>query len=129
MQRQRKKEFLPAIAQDKVQWDQVFTEPNAGSDEANIQLRAAEDGDDFVFNGQKMFVSEAYDADYLYMLARTADTTPKYRGLTLFLIPADTPGISYGMLPVMSTQMKKEIFIKHGPMLGYLHQDFHYLLL
>ena len=127
---EQKKRFLPPVAEGKVQWDQLFTEPNAGSDEANIQLRAAADGDDFIFNGQKMFVGEIYESDYLYTLARTADTTPKHRGLTLFLIPANTPGISSRPLHCMSNQTKKEFFfddvrVSKEYMLGELNRGFY----
>ncbi|MBI4285139.1 MAG: acyl-CoA dehydrogenase family protein [Chloroflexi bacterium] len=107
---EQKRKFLPPIARGEVQWDQLFTEPNAGSDEANVQLRATFDGNAYVFNGQKMFVGEIYKPDYFYTLARTADTRPRHRGLTLFIVPANLPGITYGLLPVMSGQTKKEVF-------------------
>jgi len=130
---EQKKKFLPPVAQGKVQWDQLFTEPDAGSDESNIQLRAVADGDDFVFNGQKMFVGEIYEPDYLYTLARTEDTTPRHRGLTLFLIPANTPGITTGLLPVLSSQMKKEFFfddvrVPKEYMLGEWNRGFYHAM-
>ena len=126
---EQKNKFLPPIIQGKVQWDQLFTEPNAGSDEANVQLRATADGDDFILNGQKMFVGEIYEPDYFYTLARTLDVTPKHRGLSLFIIPADTPGITHSLLPVMSGQMKKEIFfdnvrVSKKSLLGELNRGF-----
>ncbi|MBI4186164.1 MAG: acyl-CoA dehydrogenase family protein [Chloroflexi bacterium] len=127
---EQKKKFLPPVAQGKVQWDQLFTEPNAGSDEANIQLRAVADGDYFVFNGQKMFVGEIYEPDYLYILARTADTTPKHRGLTLFLVPANLSGISSRPLECLSGQTKREFFFddvraSKECMIGELNRGFY----
>jgi len=130
---EQKERFLPPIAQGKVQWDQLFTEPDAGSDEANIQLRAVADGDSFIFNGQKTFVGEIYDPDYLYTMARTADTTPKHRGLTLFLIPADTPGVTDRPMPMISGQLKREFFfddvrIPKEYMLGELNRGFYHAM-
>ncbi len=127
---EQKKKLLPPVAEGKVQWDQLFTEPNAGSDESNIQTRAVADGDDFIFNGQKMFVGEVYESDYLYTLARTEDTTPRHKGLTLFLIPANLPGISSRPLYCINGQTKREFFfddvrVSKECMLGELNRGFY----
>ncbi|MFC1919758.1 acyl-CoA dehydrogenase family protein [Chloroflexota bacterium] len=112
---------------------QVFTEPNAGSDEANIQLRATADGDDFIFNGQKMFVGSWFKPDFLYVLARTKDTVPKHRGLTLFLLPGDLPGIRYKSLPIMGNHRTNEVFfddvrVSREYMLGELNRGFYHAM-
>ncbi len=130
---EQKRRFLPTIGRGEGVWYELFTEPDAGSDEANVQLRAVPDGDEFVLNGQKMFVGEAWEADYLYTLARTADTVPKHRGLTLFLINANTPGITYHSLPCLSGQIKLEIFfddvrVQKDHMLGKLNQGFYHAM-
>jgi len=130
---QQKKKFLPEVAKGTVQWEQLFTEPNAGSDEANIQLRATDNGDHFIFDGQKMFVGDIYKPDYLYMLARTANTVPKHRGLTLFIIPADLPGISFCLLPCLSGQTKKEYFfdgvrVSKEYVIGELNRGFYHAM-
>jgi alkylation response protein AidB-like acyl-CoA dehydrogenase len=98
---EQKKKFLPPIASGEAIWYEAFTEPDAGSDEANVSLRCMPDGDYFIFNGQKHFMTAPGPADYLYTLARTADSTPKHRGLSLFLIDAHTPGISYRPMPTL----------------------------
>ncbi|MEE8353514.1 MAG: acyl-CoA dehydrogenase family protein, partial [Dehalococcoidales bacterium] len=67
---EQKKQFLPPIARGEVIWYQGFTEPDAGSDEANVSLRAIDDGDDYVLNGQKTFITAPGPADFLYTLAR-----------------------------------------------------------
>lgn len=97
--KEQKNRFLPGIAKGQAIWFQCFTEPEAGSDEANQQTRAVDNGDHFVINGRKCFISGTFKPDYLYTLARTADVLPKHRGLSLFLIPADSPGISFRPMP------------------------------
>ena len=98
---EQKKKFLPPMCRGEVVWFEAFTEPDAGSDEANIQLRAVEDGDDYILNGQKTFISGEHKPDFLYTEVRTADTMPKHRGLSLFIFPADLPGITYRPMPCM----------------------------
>jgi alkylation response protein AidB-like acyl-CoA dehydrogenase len=71
-----------------------LTEPGAGSDAASLRTRAERDGDDYVINGAKVFISGAGDTDVLVVMLRTGDAGPK--GITAVLVPADAPGISYG---------------------------------
>jgi len=131
---EQKKKFLPGIGKGEVIWIQCFTEPEAGTDEANMQLRATADGDDYVFNGQKTFItSQPIKPDYLYTEARTLDITPKHRGLTLFLIPADTPGVTYTPLPCMDDFLTIEIFfdnvrVPKEYMLGELNRGFYHAM-
>jgi len=70
-----------------------FTEPEAGSDVAAAQTRAVRDGDEWVINGQKMFTTNAQEADYAFMLTRTNTEVPKHQGLTTFLVPLKQPGV------------------------------------
>jgi alkylation response protein AidB-like acyl-CoA dehydrogenase len=98
---EQKRKFLPGIAKGETIWYQAQTEPDAGSDEANMHLRAVKDGNDYILNGQKAFITAPAPADYLYTLARTEDTVPKHRGISLFLVPAHAPGVSYRALPTM----------------------------
>lgn len=101
---EQKQRFVPPIARGEVTCFECFTEPEAGSDEANVKLRAVPDGDYFVLNGQKTFITAWHKPDWLYTLARTEDTIPKHRGLTLFMVPADAPGLSYRPLFCMGVQ-------------------------
>ncbi len=131
---EQKAKFLPPVAKGEKVWVQAFTEPEAGSDEANQQTRAVKDGDYYVLNGQKMFVAEIYKPDWLYTLARTADTVPKHRGVTLFLIPADLPGISYRPLLCMGGgTYKSEIFfddvrVHKDYVLGQVNRGFYHAM-
>ena len=70
-----------------------FTEPESGSDVAAAQTRAVRDGDEWVINGQKMFTTNAQEADYVFMLTRTNPDVPKHQGLTTFLVPLRQPGV------------------------------------
>ncbi len=91
---EQKREHLPAIVDGSVNWCQGFSEPNAGSDLASLATRAAEDGDDFVINGQKIWTSGAHRADWMLLLARTDPDAPKHRGISVFLFPMTTQGIN-----------------------------------
>jgi alkylation response protein AidB-like acyl-CoA dehydrogenase len=70
-----------------------FTEPESGSDVAAAQTRAVRDGDEWRINGQKMFTTNAQEADYVFLLARTNPDLPKHKGLTTFLVPLRQPGV------------------------------------
>lgn len=107
---EQKQRFVPPIARGEVTCFEAFTEPDAGSDEANVKLRAVPDGDYFVLNGQKTFVTAWHKPDWLYTLARTADTIPKHRGLSLFMVPADAPGVTYRPLRCLGGVQTVEIF-------------------
>ncbi len=70
-----------------------FTEPESGSDVAAAQTRAVRDGDEWIINGQKMFTTNAQEADYVFMLTRTNPDVPKHQGLTTFLVPMRQTGV------------------------------------
>ncbi len=94
-QQWQKDEFLPKIANgDIFHWSQGFSEPNAGSDLANVQTRAVEDGDDFVLNGQKIWNSEGRWADWGHYLVRTDPDQPKHRGVSYMFVDMQQPGIT-----------------------------------
>ena len=95
--------FLPLIAKGEISFCLGFTEPTGGADLASLQCRAVRDGDDYVINGQKIFTTAAHSATHIYLMARTDPDAPKHKGISIFLIPMDTPGISVRPLWTLQT--------------------------
>ena len=91
---EQKKHFLPGLISGDIVFALGFTEPQAGADLAGLQCRAVKDGDEYVINGQKMYTSSAHYATHIYLMARTDPDAPRHRGISIFLIPMDTPGIT-----------------------------------
>ncbi|OBB78086.1 acyl-CoA dehydrogenase family protein [Mycobacterium sp. 852014-52144_SCH5372336] len=98
---EQKQKFLPAILKGTVDFAIGYSEPGAGSDLASLRTTAVRDGNEFVINGSKMFTSGAEFADYIWLAARTDPEAKKHKGITVFIVPTDSPGFSWKPLHTM----------------------------
>jgi alkylation response protein AidB-like acyl-CoA dehydrogenase len=91
---EQKRYYIPRLIKREISFCLGFTEPHAGADLANLRCSAVKDGDYYVINGQKMYTTAAHSATHIYLMARTDPKAPKHEGISIFLIPMDTPGIT-----------------------------------
>lgn len=91
---EQKAEYLPRILAGDCHFSIGYSEPNAGTDLASLSTAAVLEGDEWVINGTKMFTSGATDTDYIWLAARTDPDAPKHKGITMFIVPADSKGFS-----------------------------------
>jgi alkylation response protein AidB-like acyl-CoA dehydrogenase len=98
---EQKADVLPRVLAGEVLICLGYSEVGAGSDVAAAQLSARREGTGWVLDGEKVFTSLAHEAHYVFLLTRTSSDGPKHRGLTMFLVPMDTPGISIEPMPTI----------------------------
>jgi alkylation response protein AidB-like acyl-CoA dehydrogenase len=92
---EQKRDIIKPLLHNEVIWCQGFSEPNAGSDLANVQLRAEAEGDEYVLNGQKIWTSNALHADKMFGLVRTSQEPKRHHGITMLIIDLKNPDGSY----------------------------------
>lgn len=91
----QKEYFLPRILAGETVFAIGYSEPEAGTDLAALRTRAVRDGDAWVIDGQKVFTSNAHQADWIWLACRTDPDAPKHRGISILLVPTDAPGFSW----------------------------------
>jgi 3-oxocholest-4-en-26-oyl-CoA dehydrogenase alpha subunit len=129
---EQKREYLPKILTGEIEFAIGYTEPNAGSDLASLQTRAMREGDSYVINGQKIYTSAAHHSTHIWLLARTNPKAPKHRGLSVFIVPIDAPGVAVRPLRTMGGERSNEVFfedvrIPAGNLVGEENQGWYYV--
>ncbi|MEY2475897.1 MAG: hypothetical protein QOG87_1212 [Actinomycetota bacterium] len=114
-----KKEFLPKILRNEVEFAVGYSEPDAGSDAASMKLKAVKDGDGWRLNGQKTWTTSAHFAEWYWVGART-DPSSKHQGITLFLVPLDDPGITINGIWTMGDERTNDVFFDDV----FVHDDY-----
>lgn len=92
----QRERWLPGLASGELVASFALTEPEAGSDPSGLRTRAVRDGDDYVLNGQKRFITNAGSAQLLMVFARTGDAESGSKGISVFVVPTDAPGVTVG---------------------------------
>ncbi|PWS45569.1 acyl-CoA dehydrogenase [Streptomyces sp. ZEA17I] len=92
---EQKAYFLPRILSGDLVFAIGYSEPEAGTDLAALRTRAVRDGDEWVVHGQKIFTSNAQQAEWIWLACRTDPGAPKHRGISIILVPTDGPGFSW----------------------------------
>ncbi len=110
---QQKRRFVPPTLAGDLVWCQGYSEPGSGSDLASLQCQAVLEGDEWVINGQKIWTSNAQEAQYLFGLFRTEPDAAKHKGISYLLVPLDQPGIEIRPLKQLTGGMDfNEVFFQ-----------------
>lgn len=107
---EQKKEYIPGILDGRIRFALGYSEPNAGTDLASLRTRAEPVGDEWVLQGQKIWTSLAESSTHVWLAARTDPDAPKHRGISLFIVPLDSPGVTIRPLLTMSGMSTNETF-------------------
>ena len=99
---EQKQTFLPPIVRGEIRWVQGYSEPNAGSDLANLQAPAVDMGDHYILNGSKVWTSYGDFGDWMFCLVRTDPDAPKHQGISFMLFDMETPGITVKPIKLIS---------------------------
>ncbi len=128
-----KREFLPRIARGEIEFCLGYSEPEAGSDLAVLEMRAVEDGDDYIINGHKIFNTECHYAEYHWLAARTDPDVPKHRGISLFIVDLKSPGVTVNPMWTMSGERTNEVVydnvrVPKRMMVGEKNRGFYHIM-
>lgn len=130
----QKTEILPKIARGEWIFCQMFTEPGAGSDLANLSTTAIRDGDDYVVNGTKAFTTRAHLASHGYLLARTDPAATRHHGISLFVLEMDTPGVDVRPLMLAEGSRHNLVYLENvripaSGMIGEEHRGWYHAMI
>jgi alkylation response protein AidB-like acyl-CoA dehydrogenase len=127
-----KREFLPQIVRGEIEFAVGYSEPQAGSDAANMQLKAEQVPGGWKLNGQKIWTTSAHFADWYWLGARTDPDKPKHDGISLFLIPMSHPGLTVQATPTIgdertNTVFFNDVFVPDDYLVGKRGSGFQYI--
>jgi 3-oxocholest-4-en-26-oyl-CoA dehydrogenase alpha subunit len=108
--KEQRADLVPKIWNGEITCALGYSEPDAGSDLAALRTRAVRDGDEYVINGSKIWSSNAHRTTHVWLACRTDPDVPKHRGISIFILPLDTPGITIRPIWVMSGHRTNEVF-------------------
>jgi alkylation response protein AidB-like acyl-CoA dehydrogenase len=111
---EQKQYYIPGLIKREISFALGFTEPHAGADLASLQCRAVREGNGWVINGQKMYTSSAHVSTHIYLMARTDPDAAKHHGISIFLFPMDTPGITVRPLWTMQNDPPAPVGTTYG---------------
>lgn len=112
---EQKNRFLPPIRNGEEFWCQGYSEPNAGSDLANISTKATIENGKWIINGQKIWMSLASEADWCFLIARAIPESKRREGLVYLLVPLDQPGVTIRPIVQMTGSSEfNEIFFDNA---------------
>jgi len=107
---EQKEEFLPRIARGEIEFALGYSEPEAGSDLASLRMRAVRNEDHYIINGQKVFNTACHYAQYHWLAARTNSDVPKHKGISMFIVDMNSPGITINPMWGMGGVRTNEVF-------------------
>jgi len=127
-----KREFLPKILCNEVEFAVGYSEPQAGSDAANMQLKATRVDGGWNLNGQKIWTTSAHFAEWYWVGARTSADAPKHSGISLFLIPMNHPGLTVQGIATIGDEITNSVyfdnvFVSDDYVVGELNRGFQYI--
>ena len=120
--REQQQRFLPGILAGTEYWAQGYSEPNAGSDLANVQTRARLEGDSWVIDGQKTWTSWAHESDWIFVVARCEAGSQRHKGLVMLLVPLRQAGVTIRPIRQITGESEfNEVFFDGARTEGALH--------
>lgn len=130
---EQKNKYLPQIARGEIEFALGYTEPQAGCDLAALSIKAEDKGDHFLINGSKLFNTRAHFSQYHWLGVRTEVTSPKYKGISLFIVDLKTPGITINPIYTIGGRRTNEIFyddvqVPKDALVGQKNRGFYYIL-
>ena len=109
---EQKRMFLTAILAGDIHFAVGYTEPDVGTDVAAIRTRAVRDGDHYVVNGQKVYTTGAHNCSHVWLAVRTHPTESRHRGLSVLIVPLNTPGVSIRPLYTQADTRTNEVYFQ-----------------